>query len=180
MFKYKGPTQVLISRFMFFLIIPALVCLPFFSVGVDMFGWFKKKEDVLLSSPVQGQLLDGNKPLSNITVTREIVYGKEYIDTATTDDNGYFQFTKKAIKSNKPNNMFDNDSIRQNIFIKINNEDIHLWVVRVFLTPANDTTLTRNLNNLICDINTPPKTYYLLASEHETEEFPIYTICNIK
>lgn len=36
-----------------------------------MFGWFKR-EEVLLSSSVQGQLLDSKKSLSGITVTREL------------------------------------------------------------------------------------------------------------
>ena len=179
MFKVKGLTPVFNPRFIFFIIIPILICLPFFSVGVDMFGWFKR-EEVLLSSPVQGQLLDGDKPLSGITVTRELTYGKEYTDTAVTDSNGNFSFPNKMIKSNKPNQMFDNDSIDHNIFISHKNKSLILWTVRLSHNPANDTGLVRNLNNLICNINIPAKIYFLPIEKEKTRSFSIYSMCNIK
>lgn len=179
MFKYKRRTQAFYPRFILFFIIPILVCLPFYSVGIDMFGWFKR-EEVLLSSPVQGQLLDGDKPLSDITVTRELTYGKEYIDTATTDSSGYFQFSEKTIESNKPSSIFDNDSIHQDIYIYYKEKKLILWAIMLSNNPVNDHGLVKNLNNLICDINTPATTYFLPIEKKETRSFSIYSICNIK
>ena len=144
-----------------------------------MFGWFKR-EEVLLSSPVQGQLLDGDKPLSGITVTRELIYGKEYIDTTTTDKNGYFEFPEKNIKSNKSNNMFDNEPIQQNIFIKHNENEITLWGIYFLAFSPKDQTITRNLNNLMCNVNTTPQTHDIKVTENNDHFFSIYTICNLK
>ena len=156
-----------------------LILIPVTSIGVDMFGWFNRVE-VTLSSPVKGNLHDKGKPLSNVTITRELIYGKEYIDTTVTDDEGNFYFPEKVIKSSKPNNMLDNDVLRQRLYILQDSEEVHLWLVRVILGDANDLTLTKNLKNLKCDISVEPQTFYVPIDSVKDSEYAIHSSCNIK
>ncbi|MBB1364765.1 hypothetical protein H5125_21840, partial [Shewanella sp. SR44-4] len=46
---------------------------PILSHGVDMFGWFKKKE-VFLSSEVNGVITKNGNPVANLEVTRSLMY----------------------------------------------------------------------------------------------------------
>lgn len=179
MFKHKEGNTYTPLRVIIFFIIPISFCISFASLGVDMFGWFKK-DDLLLSTTVKGQLSEEGNVLSGITVYRELTYGKEYKDTAITDENGYFSFPEKIIQTNKPSNMLDNDSIRQSIYINVQNEQIFLWAVRLYTTTPSDSALSRNLINLTCDINSQAKTRDISSEEDSTELLAIHGICDIK
>jgi hypothetical protein len=71
---------------------------PLISQGFDMFGWFKKQE-VFLSSEVNGIVTENGKPVANIEVTRSLMYidSKDHLDVAITDSTGHFHFPKKSI-----------------------------------------------------------------------------------
>ena len=174
--KHKRPA---ISLIFILISLGALLLIPQKSIGVDMFGWLKR-EEVILSSPVKGKLLDGDKPLSNVTITRELTYGKEYTDKTVTDQNGNFSFPEKIIKSSKPGNMFDNDVLRQHIYTNISGEQNHLWMVRVYRGKANNQALTQNLENLVCDIQHEPQTNYVPIKDNEDSTFTIYSNCKIQ
>ncbi len=144
----------------------------------DMFGFFNK-QDFILSAPVKGQLLDDGQPVANTKVTRTLIYGDEYIDEATTDSDGHFSFPKKAIKTSKPSNMFDNESLIQHIYLENGTpEGIVLWYVTVSLHEESG-TLTELLTSLVCDISKEPQTYDLPIKEAPEHVFTIYTTCKI-
>ena len=116
-----------------------------------MFGFFNKS-DFILSAPVKGQLFDDGKPVANTKVMRSLTYGDEYIDATVTDEQGYFTFSEKTIKTSKPANMFDNDSLVQHIYLENGTpEGIVLWYTLVSLH-ENSQTLKRLLADLECDI----------------------------
>ena len=93
-------TSVFSFRSAFFIIIPILLCLSFISEGVDMFGWFKKKQ-AYLSPIVQGVVEENGKQLANIRVSRQLIYMDdiERDDYAETDEQGQFYFPEKTIMS---------------------------------------------------------------------------------
>ena len=170
----------MLSRFKAYLLVIVSITIIFTTTQAcaDMFGFFNK-QDFVLSASVKGQLLDDGQPVANTKVTRTLIYGDEYIDEATTDSDGYFSFPKKAIKTSKPSNMFDNESLIQHIYLENGTpEGIVLWYVTVSLHEESS-TLTELLTSLVCDISKEPQTYDLPIKEAPEHVFTIYTTCKI-
>lgn len=144
----------------------------------DMFGFFNK-QDFVLSAPVKGQLLDKGQPVANTKVVRALTYGDEYKDEAITDDNGFFNFKAKTIRTSKPSNMFDNESLHQHIYLENGTpEGVVLWYTIVSMHEKSD-TLKNLLANLECDIAKAPQTYDIPIEEAPEHFFTIYGACKI-
>ena len=110
---------------------------------------------------------------------RSLTYGDEYIDATVTDEQGYFTFSEKTIKTSKPANMFDNDSLVQHIYLENGTpEGIVLWYTLVSLH-ENSQTLKRLLADLECDISKEPETYDIPIEEDTSHTFAIYTSCKL-
>ncbi|QLE83690.1 hypothetical protein FLM48_00450 [Shewanella sp. Scap07] len=104
------------------------IAYPILNHGVDMLGWFKKKE-VFLSSEVNGVIIKNGTPLANLEVTRSLMYidEKDHIDVAITDSAGHFHFPQKSIRSSIPNRLFSEDRVSQQITVVQNNELLPIW-----------------------------------------------------
>ncbi len=139
----------------------------------DMFGFFNK-QDFVLSASVKGQLLDKGQPVANTKVVRALTYGDEYKDEAITDNNGFFNFKAKTIRTSKPSNMFDNESLHQHIYLENGTpEGVVLWYTIVSIHEDSE-TLERLLSDLQCDTATEPQTYDILIEEAPEHSFTIY------
>lgn len=144
----------------------------------DMFG-FLKKQDYVLSAPVKGVLLKGGNPQSGVEVLRSLTYGKEYVDKSVTDEVGRFSFPKKIIRTSKPSNMFDNESVHQHIYIDNGTlEGVIVWYSIIYLNPDSQ-TLIELLSSLECDIAQEPQTYDIPIAENNGHTFTIYTTCKL-
>jgi len=111
------------------LLLSCALATPFISQGFDMFGWFKK-QDVFLSSEVNGVVTDNGEAVANIEVTRSLMYidGKDHIDVAVTNNTGHFTFPSKSIRSSIPSKPFSEDRVSQQITIEHNGTLLPLWV----------------------------------------------------
>lgn len=142
----------------------------------DIFGFFNK-QDFVLSAPMKGQLLDKGQPVANAKVVRALTYGDEYKDEAITDHNGFFTFTEKSIKTSKPANMFDNESLVQHVYLENGTpEGVVLWYITVSMHDGSD-TLKSLLADLECDIAKDPQTYDIPIEEGPEHFFTIYGAC---
>ncbi|QLE83687.1 hypothetical protein FLM48_00435 [Shewanella sp. Scap07] len=125
---------------------------PIHSHGVDMLGWFKKKE-VFLSSEVNGVITKNGSPVANLAVTRSLMYidGKDRIDVAITDSEGHFYFPRKTIRSSIPNRLFSEDHVSQQITIEPEGELLPLWVANhVGITEIPE--FSEKLSLITCDV----------------------------
>ena len=87
--------------------------------------------------------------------------------------------TEKTIKTGKPSNMFDNDSLVQHIYLENGTpEGIVLWYTLVSIHEDSD-TLKALLAHLECDIGQEPQTYDIPIKEDTSHTFAIYTSCKL-
>jgi len=116
-------------RFILLFLISSVIAFPILSQGVDMFGWFKKQE-VFLSSEVNGVVTENGEPVANLKVIRSLIYTDQKVhkDTAVTDDKGHFHFPEKIIRSSNPNKPFAINRTSQEIYINKNGTLIPFWV----------------------------------------------------
>ncbi|WP_231616880.1 transthyretin-like family protein [Pseudoalteromonas sp. NZS11] len=143
----------------------------------DMFSLFNK-QDVTLSLSIKGRLLSNGEPQQGVTVTRELIYGDTYIDEAKSDNNGYFYFDNKTIRSSKPSNMFFNSSLMQSIHIKNKNaDDSVLWILSTVFTEQQD-LLADKLIDLECELTKEPITYDI-PIKNTGHFFTVYTRCKL-
>ncbi|WP_231609722.1 MULTISPECIES: transthyretin-like family protein [unclassified Pseudoalteromonas] len=153
-----------------FLLIPMQGC-------ADMFGFFNK-QDVTLSLPVKGRLLNNGEPQQGVKVTRELIYGDTYIDEAISDSAGYFYFNNKKIRSSKPSNMFFNSSLLQSIYIENKkDEDSILWYTTIQFT-EEQVLLSDILNNFECELTEEPITYDI-PIKNTGQFYTVYTRCKL-
>ncbi|MBH0014495.1 hypothetical protein I6F66_20820 [Pseudoalteromonas sp. NZS100_1] len=142
-----------------------------------MFGFFNK-QDVTLSLPVKGRLLNKGEPLQGVKVTRELIYGDTYIDEAISDNNGYFYFDNKTIRTSKPSNMFFNSSLLQSIYIENKkDEDSILWYTTIQFT-EEQVLLSDILNNFECELTEEPITYDI-PIKNTGQFYTVYTRCKL-
>jgi len=171
----------LMERFKLPLLIVVVAILILFTttqVFANMFGFFSK-EDFVLSAPVEGRLLFDEQPVAGKKVFRRLNYGDEYIDEVTTSSDGRFSFPKKVIKTSKPSNMFDNESVIQHIYtLDENAKEVTIWAVRLFPYEHKD-TLTKYLSNLVCDIANEPETFDIAAKDNKQHTFAVFTTCKL-
>ena len=143
-----------------------------------MFG-FLNKQNFVLSPQVKGQLLDKGQPVANTKVIRALTYDDEYKDETITDGNGFFNFKAKTIRTSKPSNMFDNESLHQHIYLENGTPDgVVLWYLIVSIHGDSE-TLKRLLSDLQCDIGKELKTYDIPIQEAPEHFFTIYGACEI-
>jgi len=116
-------------RFILLSLISCLLAFPLIGQGINMFGWFKKQE-VFLSSAVNGVVTKNGEAIANIEVTRSLMYidAKDHVDIAITDSNGKFTFPAKSIRSSIPSKPFSEDRVSQHITIKYEETLIPLWI----------------------------------------------------
>jgi len=116
-------------RFILLSLISCLLAFPLIGQGINMFGWFKKQE-VFLSSAVNGVVTKNGEAIANIEVTRSLMYidAKDHVDIAMTDNNGKFTFPAKSIRSSIPSKPFSEDRVSQHITIKYEGALIPLWI----------------------------------------------------
>ncbi|PLT26159.1 hypothetical protein CXF89_06750 [Pseudoalteromonas sp. MelDa3] len=142
-----------------------------------MFGFFNK-QDVTLSLPVKGRLLNNDEPQQGIKVTRELIYGDTYIDEAISDSNGYFYFNERTIRSSKPSNMFFNSSLLQSIYIENKkDEDSILWYATIQFT-EEQALLSDILNNFECELSEAAITYDI-PIKNSGQFYTVYTRCKL-
>ncbi|CAD2223937.1 conserved exported hypothetical protein [Pseudoalteromonas sp. 3J6] len=168
----------MLSRFKahILVIISIAIILTTTQAYADIFGFFNKQSFVL-SAPMKGQLLDKGQPVANAKVVRALTYGDEYKDEVITDDNGFFTFTEKSIKTSKPTNMLDNESLVQHVYLENGTpERVVLWYITVSMHEGSD-TLKNLLANLECDIAEEPQTYDIPIEEAPEHFFTIYGAC---
>ena len=147
-------------------------------VCANMFG-FLNKQNFVLSPPIKGQLLDKGQPVANTKVVRLLTYGDEYKDETITDGNGFFNFKAKTIRTSKPSNMFDNESLHKHIYLENGTpEGVVLWYLIVSIHGDSE-TLKRLLSDLQCDIGKELKTYDIPIQEAPEHFFTIYGACEI-
>ena len=126
--RMERKTSVFSFRSAFFIITPILLCLSFISEGVDMFGWFKKKQ-AYLSPIVQGVVKENGKPVANIQVSRQLIYmdNVKRIDYVETDEQGQFYFPEKTIMSRIAANPLSEQRVSQDIYIERGAKTYRLW-----------------------------------------------------
>lgn len=132
---------ILLSRFKAHISVIISIAIIFTTTQAyaDIFGFFNK-QDFVLSAPMKGQLLDKGQPVANAKVVRALTYGDEYKDEAITDHNGFFTFTEKSIKTSKPANMFDNESLVQHVYLENGTpEGVVFWYTTVSMHDGSDT-----------------------------------------
>jgi len=158
-----------------------LLLLTSLQVGAGVFGFFNK-QDFLLSPAIEGKLLEKGKPIVGQTIMRRLHYGKQYIDKTVSDSQGHFSFPRWSIKTSKPNQMFDGDSLSQHIYIQQkNSEELMLWMANFFFyEDQNSIVLEKMLTGLNCDISKQAATYDIIPPENTEHEFVVYTLCEIE
>jgi hypothetical protein len=150
---------------------------PIISQGVDMFGWFKK-QDVFLSSEVNGVVTENGKPVANIEITRSLMYidEKDHRDIAITDSTGHFYFPPKSIRSSIPSKPFSEDRVWQEIFIDRDSELIPLWIAtHVGITEIPE--YTKKLKFLNCELTNKRVSFQFKNNTPNNREYMASSIC---
>ncbi|QLE83689.1 DUF4198 domain-containing protein [Shewanella sp. Scap07] len=153
------------------------IAYPILSHGVDMFGWFKKKE-VFLSSEVKGVITKNGTPVANLEVTRSLMYidEKDHIDVVITDSAGYFHFPRKTIKSSIPNRLFSEDHVSQQITIEPEGELLPLWAANhVGITEIPE--FSRKLSSMACELNNKRVSFQFENINNEHLDHQASSIC---
>ncbi|QLE83688.1 hypothetical protein FLM48_00440 [Shewanella sp. Scap07] len=161
----------------FMLLVLLAIAYPILSHGVDMLGWFKKKE-VFLSSEVNGVISQNGIPAADLAVTRSLMYidGKDRIDVTMTDSEGHFHFPRKTIKSSIPNRLFSEDHVSQQITIESEGELLPLWVANhVGITEIPE--FSRKLSSMACDLTDKRVTFQFENTNNEHLDHMASSIC---
>ncbi|WP_290616676.1 MULTISPECIES: carboxypeptidase-like regulatory domain-containing protein [unclassified Arsukibacterium] len=143
-------------------------------VFADMFDWLKK-HDVQLSPAVQGKVLLNGAPVTGATVSRELHYDKEYVDTAISDDSGNFSFPEKSIRSRKPGTLQELRT-RQVIVIHYQQDTYLLWYLTTSsLTPQQ--AIVQRLAALNCDLSDTEQEQVFPNIENPDFPHSTFSIC---
>lgn len=134
------------------LLLSCALAIPFISQGFDMFGWFKKQE-VFLSSKIEGVVTENGKPVVNLEITRSLLYsdGKDHIDIAITDNTGHFYFPQKSTRSSLASKPFVEDRVSQHITIERDGVTIPLWMATSYGSKETP-EYTKKLAFLNCEL----------------------------
>lgn len=108
-----------------------LACLPFL-IFVPQGAHAVRQDNLILSSAVEGQLLDHGKPLEGVKVKRILHWNMEaevWTEIVTTNTNGKFQFpeVRSAAEFGFLARMFHVPVISQEIYLIQPNEEIILY-----------------------------------------------------
>ncbi|WP_249364107.1 transthyretin-like family protein [Pseudoalteromonas sp. S2721] len=139
-----------------------------------MLGLIKYK--VQLCPEVKGQLMYEGVPLKNQLIQRGLTLEEEEIDEAYTDEDGFFEFPEKTIKSRKPGSIFYETMIRVVIVTNYNNAQHTLWFgfQHGLKTPK---VLKNKLNVLKADLSLEEVKHQILDNEAPSGEHNISSIC---
>ena len=157
--------------------VSSALAFPLISQGVDMFGWFKKQE-VILSSAVQGVVTEDGKAVANLEIIRKLIYTDEKIhrDIAITDNNGHFTFPQKSIRSSIPSKPFSVNRVSQEIFIDCKGTLIPLWVA-THVGIKEIPEFTKKLAFLNCELTNKRVSFQFKNSNPSNREYIASSIC---
>lgn len=138
-----------------------------------------KKRVVHLCPDIHGRLMDGNKPLSGITIERGIAYGELYEDKVLTDENGYFSFPAYEYETRKPINPISETRVVRYLSAKVNGSEIKILYSPIStLNPVDG--ITRSLSDMTCDINSELGIYSASYDSGGNTSQDLYSICNLE
>ncbi|TMP16871.1 hypothetical protein CWC02_13205 [Pseudoalteromonas sp. S2721] len=131
---------------------------------------------VELCPEVNGQLFENGIPLANQLVERSLTYDDEELDSVYTDNNGYFKFPAKSLKSRKPGSIFHEPVVRIIIDLEKDGQIYNLWIgfQHGLKTPIEFRKFLKNLN---ADLSNEEKKHHLVNPIDSLEEHFIYSIC---
>lgn len=153
--------------------------MPSFSEGVDVFGWFKKKE-AYLSPVVKGVVKEQGKPFANIQVARELIYMDDLqgLDYAETDAEGQFYFPEKTIMSRIAANPLSEQRVSQYIYIERDEQKYQLWgTVQTAFKEVPE--FSEKLAMLECELTDKLVTFAFKKNDHP-REYMATNICRWK
>ncbi|WP_225305702.1 DUF6795 domain-containing protein [Pseudoalteromonas sp. TAB23] len=108
----------------------------------------------------------------------ELIYGDTYIDEAISDNNGYFYFDNKTIRSSKPSNMFFNSSLLQSIYIKNKKDEDSILLYTTIQFTEEQALLSDILNNFECELSEEATTYDI-PIKNTDQFYTVYTRCKL-
>jgi hypothetical protein len=146
-----------------------------FQIISGLLAWLKRY-DVELSPTVEGRLTESGTPLEDVRITRELHYGKSYIDETYSDEQGRFSFPPKTIQSRLPGRPLSEARTIQVIVAHTNKEDLLLWQAATDALEIPE-TLRNYLSQLTCDVQNPQRTHHLPNKEHPNFPHNIGSIC---
>jgi hypothetical protein len=130
---------------------------------------------VELCPEVNGQLTDNGTPIANQLIERSLTYDDEELDSVYTDENGYFSFPARSLKSRKPGSIFHEPVVRIIIDLEKDGEIFNLWIgfQHGLKTPKEFKRLLKNLN---ADLTNDETKHYLVNPEDSLDEHFIKSI----
>ncbi|WP_211910523.1 DUF6795 domain-containing protein [Vibrio sp. B1FLJ16] len=138
-----------------------------------------KKRLVHLCPAINGRLMDGDKPLKEVTIKRGIAYGELYEDETITDKEGKFSFPIHEYETRKPLNPLDEKRVLTYLFVEIDGEKKDIWYSTInSLSPIDK--LSASLSELNCDINEPDKVFSISHGRENKITNEIYTLCSLE
>lgn len=154
-----------------------LTILPILAIAesVDLF----KKRIVHLCPEINGRLMDGDKPLSGITIQRGVAYGELYEDEVITDEDGYFSFPLNEYETRKPLIPIAETRVVRYLSARINDKDVKMLYSPIStLNPVE--SITRSLSNVVCDIRTDLGVFSFSYDNGGTISQELYSICHLE
>ncbi|WP_104402679.1 DUF6795 domain-containing protein [Vibrio penaeicida] len=154
-----------------------LTTLPILAIAesVDLF----KKRVVHLCPEINGRLMDGDKPLSGITIERGVAYGELYEDEVITDEDGYFSFPLHEYETRKPLIPIAETRVVRYLSARINDKDVKILYSPIStLNPVE--SITRSLSNMVCNIKTELGVFSFSYDNGGKIPQDLYSICHLE
>ena len=133
------------------------------------------KQNVHLSPEVAGSITLNGVPLPGITVSRELHFGKEYVDTTKTAKDGSFHFPAKQIRSAKPHSLAEIRT-RQVIVVHHQHKPYVLWYLTTS-SIAPQQAIVNRLANLHCELSDEEQEHIFANIEKPDFAHSIFSIC---
>lgn len=143
----------------------------------DSINMFKKRL-VHLCPEINGRLMDGDKPLSGVTVERGIAYGQMYEETTVTDPNGYFHFSAHEYETRKPLIPLAEIRVIRYLSALVNGKSIKILYAPIS-TLSSIESINTSFSNMTCDINSDLKTFLVTFGDNNNLSHEVYSICNL-
>jgi hypothetical protein len=132
---------------------------------------------VELCPEVKGQLTDNGTPIANQLIERSLTYEEEELDSVYTDENGYFSFSAKSLKSRKPGSIFHEPVVRVIIDLERDSEVYLLWFGNQRGT-KNTSEFKKHLISLNADLTSSEQVHHFINTDSPfQEEHNISSIC---
>ncbi len=140
-----------------------------------MFGFFEF-HDVHLSPEIEGIVTLKGHPLSNVVITRELTYGKEYLDKTVTDVEGRFSMPAVNIRSQIPGKPLDETRNRQVIVAEHEGKKYVLWyAVTDSIKP--EISVVEKLEYMNCELSKSEKLQHFTKQENPSFTHNIHSVC---